>query len=571
MIDILHKIKEFLQNAAIGIDLTDEGSDVAEIVLQNGEILIKSLQHVPPNVKPLDFTDSKEQGKSASALKSSDVLVRALDIKLSKKKDIDAVLAFQAEPLLPYPADEAVLDYQEISTSKSGGSALTLLSARKEALQFHLDDLKEIGIIPEIVSSRPLALASFASYMATLSANELPVVVIHVNENKLLCILSLKGKLLSNFSLPFGINILEAALAKDLGDNKEKAKQDILTAKLNESSYPNLSKAAQDFKQGVSRTIFALAKQTKTQEVGEILLTGKGASIALLPKLLSEGLKSPISQPSARFGQESKQIEEFAIPIGLALSALKDESPVNFRKKEFAYPDPWKRQKLPIALYFVACLFTSLAIFLFANSWEGKKLDHIKTEYIDFLSVTGKPFEVVEKQYEAKNPYSHEAGESPETILKSMSANSLMGRLEFIQDQIHNAPETFALYPDIPRVSDVLAWLAKHPKVVSKEGKPLINISSFAYSIVKKPDNRKMTERYQAKIEMEFTTETSTQAREFHDALIAHSDLVDPKEEVKWGQSGDVYRTSFFLRNRPPRLIATPPPAIEKMPEVKPS
>lgn len=66
--------------------------------------------------------------------------------------------------------------------------------------------------------------------------------------------------------------------------------------------------------------------------------------------------------------------------------------------------------------------------------------------------------------------------------------------------------------------------------------------------MTKRPEQNKKQEKYQVKVEMEFTSPTPKQAREFHDALIAPNDFVDPKGEIKWNSSHGRYRTSFFKR-----------------------
>ena len=52
------------------------------------------------------------------------------------------------------------------------------------------------------------------------------------------------------------------------------------------------------------------------------------------------------------------------------------------------------------------------------------------------------------------------------------------------------------------------------------------------------------------KVELEFSTATPKLAREFHDALIAPNQIVDPKGEVKWSSNRGKYRTSFFLKDK---------------------
>lgn len=73
-------------------------------------IQLDAKESTPLHVKPLYMKDEEKTLQTitqtslvVTAIPTSDVLVRPLSIQLTKNKDIDAVLEFQAEPLLPYP------------------------------------------------------------------------------------------------------------------------------------------------------------------------------------------------------------------------------------------------------------------------------------------------------------------------------------------------------------------------------------------------------------------------------------------------------------------------------------
>ena len=68
--------------------------------------------------------------------------------------------------------------------------------------------------------------------------------------------------------------------------------------------------------------------------------------------------------------------------------------------------------------------------------------------------------------------------------------------------------------------------------------------------MVKRPDQSKKKEKYRVKVDLEFSSPTPKQAREFHDALVAPNDFVDPKDEIKWSSNRGSYRTSFFLKDK---------------------
>lgn len=247
------------------------------------------------------------------------------------------------------------------------------------------------------------------------------------------------------------------------------------------------------------------------------------------------------------------ELQEYAVPIGLALKGLpKAKEQINFRQQEFAYPYPWKRYKKPLSAYMVLCCLAALFFFLFGESWIGFHEDHLKEEYGKTLQLMNKSYDTFEAEYEQKNPRGKNNKEM--ISLKKLSQQDLLDRFNMLEKELESTPDLFPLLPNIPRVSDVFAWLSMHPNVVQNdtEGKnqPLLQIENFNYAVVKRPELSKKNERYQAKVELEFSTSTPKFAREFHDALIAPNEFVDPKSEIKWSANRGKYRTSFFLKDK---------------------
>ena len=75
-------------------------------------------------------------------------------------------------------------------------------------------------------------------------------------------------------------------------------------------------------------------------------------------------------------------------------------------------------------------------------------------------------------------------------------------------------------------------------------------MTSFQYTLLKRPEMEKKQEKYQVKVDLEFTTSSPKWAREFHDLLINPNPFVDPKGEVKWNVTRGSYKTSFLLKDQ---------------------
>jgi type IV pilus assembly protein PilM len=487
------------------------------------------------NVNPL-YTDEQNQdlknridkSLTISALPTQDVLVRQMEIKLKKDKDIQEVLPFQSEPLLPYPAENAIIDSIKLKPTEEG-TLLTVLAVRKDHLQSHLDKWTQLQIEPESVIAEPTALAAFAANFCSKEQLERPLFLIHIDLIHSFCILLQEGKLIAAQSTSHGIDGLE-------------------NPKESDTEAP--SETWNELKLELKRLLFSIGKQLKTTPAKNLMVVGPGA---LIPQLAEELANEADMLPVLPNNESMPDLTlsnmlNYAIPLGAALSGLPgSKDRVNFRQEEFAYPHPWKRLFKPLAIYASLCFATALAFYLFGAAYHNYRQGQIKSEYVELLETINKPYNTFEEEYEKKNDIT---GGNLLTI-SQLNENDLFNRVQSIEKDLQATPDTFPLLPNVPKVSDVLAWLSTHHlQTNDNKNKFPIQIENFNYTLVKRPELNKKQEKYQVKVEMEFTSPTPKQAREFHDALIEPNDFIDPKGEVKWNAGKGRYRTSFYLKDK---------------------
>lgn len=528
----------------IGLEIDGAYLRAAEISISKGKPKIDQLQEIPleshtssSHVNPLYMIDKEnsllqknfEQRLIVTALGTDEVLVRPLEMQLKKEKDIDAVLAFQSEPLLPYPIENALLDRIILSSSKEG-TQLNVVAVRKDHVQAHIDFWNREQIEPEVISCTPFALALFSHYF---TKNEEALFVVHVGFDQTTCLLAKSGKL-------YAAQTIHMGLQKLVNSEDEK----VLDPQMLEQ-----------WRMEITRIFYALGKLRKDLQVSGTLLTGPGAAQEALSKALKESLnKEPVSLVEYD-GADPLQILRFAVPIGACLSCLPLQLPqLNFRQMEFEYPHPWRRLIKPLLLYFGLCLGLALSLYLFQMAYLKSSEDQLKREYVSLLASMNKTHSSFEKEYAKKYP-SQDLGEGTKAV-ETLSQAEIAHRLQYLQKEMKESPNIFPLMPNTPRVSDVLAWLSTHPIVTNSfkddSGNlvPSMQIENLTYTMVKRPEVKKPNEKYQVKVELEFTSPTPKIAREFHDALIAPNEIVDPKAEVKWTSNKDKYRTSFFLKDK---------------------
>lgn len=471
------------------------------------------------DVKPL-YIAIKKETLLITALPSTETLVRPLEIKLKKQRDIAAVFKFQLEPLLPFPGEAGLASYTVLEQT-SDGTLLTVIAARKEHIQKQLDLLAVHQLDPEIVTSESEALVHFGNHFHDKDS---PYFIVHIGGSHTTCALVNNRKLIASQAFLIG--------HKSLNTDLEQLKRDLL------------------------RTLFALEKKAKNLDISEVLLTGNCFPDESLSGHLFEKSNKVVCLPETKQGFDLSVdgLQRFAIPLGAALSTRRSSS-INFRQENLSYPHRWKRFQKPLALYVCLSIGLAAAFYSFGTAYIGYEEDWIRKEYVELLSSMKKPYHHFESDYLAKNPI--EKRDDDEEILppKKLSQQEILGRLNYLHNEIKSTPDMFPLLPNTPRVSDVLAWLGSHPQVVKAKtaddpAKTLLHLESFNYAMTKRPDQTKRQERYQVKVELEFTAATPKLAREFHDALIAPNEIVDPKGEVKWSSNRGKYKTSFFLKDK---------------------
>lgn len=515
------------------------------------------------DVKPLYMSEhgkaleeSARHSLVVTGIDAAHTVIRQIDVKLKKEKDIDAVLGFQAEPYLPFPIEEAYLAKSVIATHEDG-TALTLLAVREDHLKQHIESWVTLGVDPEVVSSIPYALSTFAASIIVL---EDPVVFFHIGFLYTTCALVQKGKLLAAQSFKGGIHDLAHAFIKDRGvDPGEKEEGQWLTGldflQLDAKELPLLSNAILQIQREAVRAAFGMAKYAHVGDVEGLLFTGEGSHYSSLGQAISKAIGKPILslEVPLSLSLTEEEARYYAVPIGLALTALPGATEqINFRQKDLAYPHPWKRLRMPIASYIALCGLLALCTYLFGQAYLGLKEDTIRQNYVSLVAGLKKDYNEVEKKNESTAGLEQSSGNAISP--KSLSMDQINSRLDKLEIEVAAAPNTIALFPNTPKVSDILAWLGSHPQITmsddSDNSSTQIHIDLFNYKMIKRPELTKPREKYQVQVEIDFSTSSPRAARLFYDSLIAPNDFVDPKVEVKWTATSGKYRVSFFLKDK---------------------
>jgi type IV pilus assembly protein PilM len=546
---------------AVGLESTSKGLKGAKLSYSQRKPQIDDLFHLFFDVskKKAHLKDQvREQlGLSSKALvvtsiDANEVLIRPLEIKLKKSSDIDAVLGFQAEPILPYPLDACLLDRIKVSQI-SDGKLLTLLAVKKEHVQRSLEHWTSLGIEPEVVATVPSSLVAYSRF--ALQDDLATVFILHLGDHQTSCTFAKEGKLIASKATHHGVMSL-----KDTFRSESMITDDALFEKefsmfnwgtIDPQVLPITAQKLKTYSIEIEKLVFALMKQARELEIPPIMVTGEGSENSELAKFLPKGFhgKQLSLSPKVITKYSEAELNSYAIPIGEALTALHSyEDQVNFLQEEFVYAHPWKRLMKPLFIYFALCLGLALAFWTFGKAYIASEENVIRSKYAELLATMHKSHADFEKEIADKNNLGIDQDIPP---LESLTLDEISDRMDLLEKELKQVPDLFPLTPNVPKVSDVLAWLSVHPNIVGKDpSNPLILIEGFSYVLIKRPELNKKFEKYQTKVEIDFTSANATAAREFHDALLQPNNFIDPKAEVKWTNNKGRYRATFMLKDR---------------------
>jgi type II secretion system protein L len=238
---------------------------------------------------------------------SSLTMVHRIPLPFRDRKKNQQVVKFEAEPFLPFPADQVVVDFYSSEKGQAGKEAL-VFAVRKGDLGDSLAMLKEAGLDPERVV--PEALALFCLIRGLGKTSESPGALLDLGQGRGTLILWHGDRLKLARSIP----IPEGALST--------------------TAHPNLARLAEE----VKRTLLSAGDSLEGQSVEKIYLTGGGSLAPGADKHLSKYLEKPVSPLD--LGEAASEVPEETRPLLCAAlgAAWNDSSAdgVNLRREEFA-------------------------------------------------------------------------------------------------------------------------------------------------------------------------------------------------------------------------------------------
>lgn len=147
---------------------------------------------------------------TVASLSSADVSLRRIELPAAVAKKLDELLPFEVESLIPFEADETLLDYQTIESGDLSKLRMLVCAAPKDRIAERLRVLSEQGIDPvSLIPSAP-SLAGLTAFLPALSTGTQMILFVSYDATEV-CILQ-KGRPELARTIPGGSRCLDTLL-----------------------------------------------------------------------------------------------------------------------------------------------------------------------------------------------------------------------------------------------------------------------------------------------------------------------------------------------------------------------
>ncbi|MDC0740237.1 type IV pilus biogenesis protein PilM [Polyangium mundeleinium] len=401
----------------LGIDVGKAVVRVALLRLSYRKITLEALGEAPVTGLEIDAIRAAVGGHKADAISiaisGERTFFRSIDMPTSALKEIDNVLPFELESLIPFEITDAVFDYR--MDKNPGGDTVPIFAAiaRIEDVKQRIDAVREaLGMEPERVGTGALPLANLAGVMPEIekpfgkeaAAGEaaLPVAILDLGEATSDIVILRGGdpvfaRTLSRGTL--GLPGSAPALSREL--------RQTLAAWRASGGSPLAG-------------MYLVGGGASAQGAEAYLATELGITILPLPKPRLEGVTA----------EQESMLPRFAKAIGLAMGLAGKARGLNLRQGglEAARSYPFLREKIPLLAGLAAAVVVSFGFSLLA---QHRSLSAEKEMLLSRLeTATGDVFDEETKEPEkARSMLDKGPGSTDEDPLPRADAFDVMVKL----------------------------------------------------------------------------------------------------------------------------------------------
>lgn len=464
----------------------------------------------PDNVK--QFYIPKSVNLTSVAMPA---LLRRLHFKISSAKQIEKILPFQVESLTSMNLEKIV--YTTILRPQKSETDATVYLTSKDRLKKKLEELNAYSIAPDRAVAAFAALAKFSKhFLPDLSST----FVVDLGSQEWSCIWIENHEIKKGFTIDQGIESILSALWEDLKKvvfqkevERTCCQMDLL--QLNHLQHPHLAEKLEEARNALANVLHSFQKESGPKP---IVFTGRTDAFIHLCQYLVQ----PMPELSL-VSNETISIDEQKCAIAIG-SAIEEET--QFLTGEYTPKKTWERAGTWALSLLLLSLSLTTGMFFYGRAKLQSEKETLAGSFQQLLQG------------------------SDRKLSESLFLNNIEQGIEEAALAIQKYDKETPYILQSPNVTEVLAWLSSHPLIMAlQETEDPIKIQNVKYQLTSYPHIDAMRDGYSAKVDLEFSVNSPMSARKFHEALL-QEEFINGKEELTWESSGNVYQTSFVLKNK---------------------
>ena len=304
------------KNAALGLDIGSSSLKIVQLQRAGNRIVmqqygsmripfgsleggaIQNPEVVADHIRRL-MSELRIRAKEAAiAVAGQTVIVRHVKFPLMDKKELAEGIKWEAERYIPYPIDDASVDFEIVSRDESNNEMeVMLVAAQKQLIESHIDCLKLAGIQPIAIDVQPFALIRSLGLLDTPSSKT--IVILDIGAGTTDLIIFKTGTPRFTRIIPIAGIRLTKTVADSFGCSMEEAEQkkvkygDAIGSDGEDHSvqvYDAIKGALDELVLEIRRSIDYYKLQQRDEDVDQMIVVGGGARLRNIEAFLSREL-----------------------------------------------------------------------------------------------------------------------------------------------------------------------------------------------------------------------------------------------------------------------------------------
>lgn len=345
------------KNAAVGLDIGTSSIKIVELQRRGSAIqlsrfglksipfgtleggAIQSPQVIADHIKEA-MAEAKIKAKEAViAVAGQTVIVRHIKFPIMEKEELANAIRFEAERYIPFPVEEAAIDFEIISTDPAGEMEVMLVAAQKQLIESHITSLTAAGIQPIAIDVQPFALMRALG----LLSNQTPgtTVILDIGAGTTDLLIYKGGSPRFTRIIPIAGSRITQAIADAYScgfDEADRLKVQFGDALGNRTEpdavrvYKAIRGILDELILEVRRSIDYYRLQQRSEDINQVIIAGGGAKLVNCEELFSRELGIRVSRGNSLFALNTANINDeildlapiLSVSIGLALREVEE-------------------------------------------------------------------------------------------------------------------------------------------------------------------------------------------------------------------------------------------------------